>query len=127
MLVNSVIILVGFRLRWPTERCQSKYIPWQTLLPVIIAGAGSIILLLRTYVIVSRSRKFLSKRGLNSGCAKWERARWVLYVLVPLLVAHLSASAFLAATHVGGETRIIYLSVVSPLIIALQHYDFQAV
>lgn len=54
MLVISVIILVGFRLNWPTERCQSYYIPWQTILPVIVAAAGSVILLLRAYAVVSR-------------------------------------------------------------------------
>ncbi|KAK9895173.1 hypothetical protein P389DRAFT_211805 [Cystobasidium minutum MCA 4210] len=81
MLAISIIILIGFRLHWPTERCQSQYIPCQTLLPVIVAAAGSVILLLRTHII-------------------WGQARWVLYVLVPLLIAHIGISTALAATHV---------------------------
>lgn len=101
MLVESIIILVGFQLNWTTERCQSLYIPWQTILPVIIAAAGSVILLLRTHIIVSAGTIVLCRSPADD-LLQWGQPRWILYVLVPLLIAHLTTSTFLAATHVGG-------------------------
>lgn len=56
MLVESVIILVGFRLNLRTDECEKYYIPWQTGIPVIIAAAGSLLLMLRTYAIVGKQR-----------------------------------------------------------------------
>lgn len=55
MLLESIIILIGFRLHLRTDTCQAYYIPFQTFLPVAISAAGGTLLLLRTYAIVSRS------------------------------------------------------------------------
>lgn len=53
MAIEGILILVGFTLSWSQAKCERFFIPWQTFLPVIISGAGGILLILRTHAIVS--------------------------------------------------------------------------
>ena len=52
MILESIIVLAGFGLHWSQDRCK-LFIWWQTILPVVAAVAGGLLLLLRTHAIVS--------------------------------------------------------------------------
>jgi hypothetical protein len=100
MILESILILVGFTLSWSQDKCERRFIPWQTFLPVVVSGAGGILLILRTHAIV---RHFCARRAQRLTFKQWGRKRWVLYVLCPLFAAQVISGAALAGTQVGGE------------------------